>query len=154
MATNPLEQLRDIHLGDPIGAWPLAYGWYILIALTIIALTLLITFTCRFIKNRRPKKLALKELKRIEINYLSNADPHKTAYQITVLLKRVCFAYYPRKKIASLHGDVWFDFLGKSPWAYTLSQLSYQKEITQDLSAIFPKVRQWIKTCNKRIKHV
>lgn len=32
---DPLAQLRDIHLPEPIGWWPLAIGWYILIALAL-----------------------------------------------------------------------------------------------------------------------
>lgn len=34
---NPLEQLRDIHLPDPVGWWPPAPGWWLL-GLTILGL--------------------------------------------------------------------------------------------------------------------
>lgn len=33
--TDPLAQLKDIHLPTPIGWWPLAPGWYILMGLIL-----------------------------------------------------------------------------------------------------------------------
>ena len=36
MENDPLAQLRDIHLPEPILWWPLAPGWWVLIVLYFI----------------------------------------------------------------------------------------------------------------------
>ena len=154
MTNSPLAQLRDLQLGEPIGAWPLAYGWYLLMILVLMLLTALGISIHRLYQNRKPKKEALKTLALIESKYRTNKDPAVTAYQITVLLKRLCFACAPREKVAALHGEKWLNFLGNKPWAKTLTQLSYQKNITCDLTPLFPEIKRWINTCNKRLKYV
>ena len=154
MNPNHLQALHDIQLGQPIGVWPLAYGWYFLIisiTFSIVALSLLAR--CAY-QARKPKQLALKKLKELEATYLLEPNPSDMAYQLTVLLKRVCFAYYPRKEIASLYGKEWQHFLGDHDWVKTLQHLSYQKNIEGDLSDVFPAIKRWIKTCNKRGNNV
>ena len=150
MNTEPLKQLKDLHLPDPIGTWPLAYGWYIAILITL-ALVLSLSYAAfKARKASQAKRLALKALKKLEINYLKQPDASQMAYQLTVLLKRVCFAYYPREKIASLHSQTWHKFLGEPEWNEVLMRLSYQKSNHEDLSLLFTPIKNWIKTCNKR----
>ncbi len=154
MSPTHLQALHDIQQGKPIGIWPLAYGWYLLIigiSCSVVALSLLARHAY---KARKPKQLALKRLKALEALYLKDPNPSDMAYQLTVLLKRVCFAYYPREKIASLYGKEWQHFIGDHEWGKTLQQLSYQKNTQADLSAVFPAIKRWIKTCNKRGRNV
>lgn len=154
MRNDPLAQLRDLHLGEPIGAWPLAYGWYLLIGLTLVLFTAFICFVYRAYQHQKPKKEALNALALLEKDYQLNLNANDTAYQITLLLKRVCFAYASREKVASLHSNDWIKFLGSPPWASTLIKLSYQKTHSFDLSPLFPEIKHWINTCKKRLKHV
>lgn len=154
MNSDPLQKLRDLQLGEPIGAWPLAYGWYLLAIFILIIVTIVIMTIYKRYQINKPKRLALKQLCLIEKVYQLKPEPHKTAYQLTVLLKRLCFAYYPREKVASLYGEKWYQFLGQQDWAEQLSRLNYQKPTCEDVSALFPKIRHWIKNCNKRNKNV
>ena len=52
---NPLDQLRDIHLPEPISWWPLAPGWWLLI---IIALALMVWATRFFTADTKPGSIA------------------------------------------------------------------------------------------------
>ena len=49
-AANPLDQLRDIHLPEAIGWWPLAPGWWLLIILVCLGL---ITLARLFLRRRQ-----------------------------------------------------------------------------------------------------
>ncbi len=153
-STASLQALKDIHLGPSIGAWPLAYGWYFLICGITLAIVLIGIAIRNFLKNRKPKREALKKLKMLEREYAKNPDPNKMAYQLTVLLKRLCFAYYPRHEIASLYGKDWQAFLGNEEWSKTLYRLSYEKHTNEDITAIFPKLQNWIKKANIKEKNV
>ena len=55
-APNPLDQLADIHLPDPVSWWPLAPGWWMLLGLAVsifIAVALLVA--------ARKRKIAVPE---------------------------------------------------------------------------------------------
>lgn len=150
---TPLNSLKDLHLGPPVGVRPLAYGWYFVIAGIAILLALTIISLRNYFKNRRPKREALKQLQALEQTYKADPNPNKIAYQLTILLKRVCFAYYPRTQIASLHSEKWQVFLGNTDWSKTLCRLNYEKDSTEDISPIFKEIKHWIKTCDRRGKH-
>jgi len=61
-ALNPLDQLKDIHLPDAISWWPLAPGWWVVIALTIAALWWAVTWYLRHRRRNAYRQFALKEL--------------------------------------------------------------------------------------------
>lgn len=154
MQSEALKNLRDLHLPQQIGAWPLAYGWYIVLAIALFALGIAVLVLYRYFKKNKARKLALKELAQIERDYQNNKDGAAAAYQLTVLLKRVSFAYYPRVKVASLYGEEWQKFLGNTTWSKQLVQLSYQKNNSDsDLGKVFVPIKQWIKACGRR-EHV
>jgi hypothetical protein len=41
-APDPLQDLRDVHLPDPISWWPPAFGWWMIMGLLIIGGSLII----------------------------------------------------------------------------------------------------------------
>ena len=60
VAEPALAQLRDIHLPEPIGWWPLAPGWYLL-GFFVLSLAVILAYTIRrYILNGRAKREALK----------------------------------------------------------------------------------------------
>lgn len=97
---QPLAQLKDIHLPEPVHNYPIALGWWLLLASLLITI---IVLAVKWQKRRRlskAKQLALRQLKNTD-----NAD------QIVTLIKWAAFQYFPRQEIASLHGKQLIDFL-------------------------------------------
>lgn len=106
---NPLDQLRDIHLPEPLSPWPLAPGWWLITAL----LTLLIGYGIyRWIK--RNASLKLLKPAQSELNQIKTLTPDNTAVaKLSALLKRVVLLYFPATEVASLSGKGWILFLNQ-----------------------------------------
>jgi hypothetical protein len=101
-APNPmLEQLKDIHLPDPVSWWPLAWPWWLLLV-TIVALVI---FTILYRKKNAWRKLAIKQLNAIKHD---NSIEYSLAYNR--LLKQVCFNKID-KSCASLSSLTWLEYL-------------------------------------------
>ncbi|MEJ8307885.1 DUF4381 domain-containing protein [Agrobacterium larrymoorei] len=97
-----LAQLRDIHLPQPIGWWPLAPGWWALIAL--ICILSVVGFVWSRMRRRSARFLALRELEAIKPE-----KPDEFLAQISSLLRRVA-----RRRSAGadvLTGEAWSAFL-------------------------------------------
>nr|WP_321442553.1 DUF4381 domain-containing protein [uncultured Cohaesibacter sp.] len=97
-----LDQLRDIHLPQPIGWWPLAPGWWALIALVCLAIVAAIVWT--WMRRRSARFIALRELEAINSE---REDEFLT--QLSSLLRRVA-----RRRSAGadvLTGEAWSAFL-------------------------------------------
>jgi hypothetical protein len=93
-SSEPLAQLKDIHLPEQVNNYPLAYGWWILLTCLLIAVIIVIVKWQKHRKRCHAQKLALVNLK----NTQNNDD-------IVTLLKWSAFQYFPRNEIASLHGE-------------------------------------------------
>ncbi|MBE8166970.1 MAG: DUF4381 domain-containing protein [Shewanella sp.] len=107
-AVNPaLQNMKDIHTPDPIGLWPLASGYWILIVLSIVILIGSYLLIRRYMKQRAPKKAAIKALNQIPTTH-SNC-----AVEVNAILKRAAMSYLSRSAIASIDGDVWYQWLDK-----------------------------------------
>ena len=97
-----LAQLRDIHLPQPIGWWPLAPGWWVLI--TLICILTVVGFVWSRMRRRSARFLALRELEAIKPE-----KPDEFLAQISSLLRRVA-----RRRSAGadvLTGEAWSAFL-------------------------------------------
>ena len=99
--------LRPLHLPNPISWWPLASGWWIIIALSILIICLLCFRIRQKYKYNAPKRSALRVLKKIEVDYQLNKDHLAFIRKISELLRRTMLAYEPRCEIAGLTGDDW-----------------------------------------------
>lgn len=105
-ASNPaLAQLQDIIHPDPIGAWPWAIGYWLVLALVIALITLLVIWLRKRARDLAPKKAA-KQL-------LNQLDKQATSYtsDVNTLLKRTAMSYLSREAIASLNGEAWATWL-------------------------------------------
>ena len=109
---DPLAQLRDIHLPEPVSWWPPAPGWW-LVALIILAviITLVYFLRRRFLKNKY-RKVALNKLSLLESHNKDNALG--TLEEISAILRRVAMQTYGRQSVAPLAGDSWLEFLDKT----------------------------------------
>lgn len=97
-----LPELRDIHLPLEVSPFPLAYGWWLVLAgivLIIIMAKFAITLR-RYSKSR----YAIKILSNIVAN-----NPVSAAQQMSEILRRICV--YKYKNATTLLGKEWLDFL-------------------------------------------
>lgn len=111
---DALVQLKDIHLPPAIGWWPLAPGWYVLMALFFIVAVFCMYRAYQRYLNGRAKKHALTLLDLYTTQYAKEGNTQLTSARISELLKRVALVYYPRQQVASIHGQAWINFLNKT----------------------------------------
>lgn len=103
--------LRDLHLPDPVGWWPLAPGWWVVLALFAAGLAWLAWRWYRAWQFEAPRRHALRELARIEAEYLEHRNPVELGKALSELLRRGMLAYAPRADMAGLTGKAWLAWL-------------------------------------------
>ena len=98
-----LSRLHDIVVPPPVSWWPPDTGGLLVLAGVIFCL-ILIGFQkyLRYRKNR---------YRRAGLDLLDDAS---TAQEVSVILKRVALAAFPREQVASLYGAQWADFLNRT----------------------------------------
>ncbi len=111
-APDPLSDLRDIHLPDPVSFWPPAPGWWmaLILVMGLIALSI-----WAFRKFRTPKafKTARHELQGLRESYAANQQDHTLTSGLSRLLRRYAMAVYGREQVAGLTGQQWLTFLNE-----------------------------------------
>jgi hypothetical protein len=126
--------LRDLHLPEPIGWWPLAPGWWVVVAILLFALGWLLLRAWRKYQFYAPRRYAIRELAGVEAEYLEHRNPVTLGQQLSELLRRAMLAYAPRHEVAGLTGEAWLEWLDKDlpvPYFHTeggksLLQLPYR----------------------------
>lgn len=151
LSSEPLTALRDIHLPEALSHWPLAPGFYGLVAILMASLLIGSVLLRRWLIHSAAKRQALTVLKQYLAEYEQGFSTQLTSARVSVLLKRVALVYYPRIDIAGLQGEVWLAFLEdtsrKLPINLIREQLlraPYQAHHDLDLKPLFKVARQWI----------
>ena len=105
--------LRDLHLPDAVGWWPLAPGWWFLFAI-LVALTVYALYRAyRRYRRNAPRRYALGQLARFESEYLEHRNPVVLGKQLSELLRRGMLAYADREEVAGLTGEAWLEWLDR-----------------------------------------
>lgn len=150
--------LRDLHLPEAVGWWPLAPGWWILLTLAAAGLSYLLYKQYRQWQRNAARRLALKELSRVRRDYENGADPIALCKQLSELLRRSMLAYAPRAEVAGLTGNSWLAWLDTGlddrPFSEgagkDLPSLPYQRPETialeRDISGMIDAVHRRLKT--------
>jgi len=150
--SDPLAQLRDIHLPAPIGWWPPAPGWWLL-ALVVLAIVAVTTRSLlRYIRRNRYRKVALSELQRLKAE-LVGCSPRETLERLAMLLRRVAIQTCGRKAVAPLVGQAWLQFLDSKGATdqftagpgKVLGEGHYHQTVETDLDQLIELVEQWIR---------
>lgn len=102
-ANSSLADLSDIVLPAPVEFWPLGQGAYLLLIAILIGVGLLVYL---YVGHQRANRY-----RRIGLNLLATAQ---TVYDVSVVLKRVALAAFPRERVASLYGAPWVEFLNQT----------------------------------------
>ncbi len=138
--------LRDIHLPDEIGFWPLAPGWWLLLAGILLAGFALLLLV-RYWQGRRYKRLALRELNRLE-----NQTGRELAVALSRLLRRAALCHFERNQVAGLSGEAWLAFLDRpfadAPFSAGVGQVladaPYRPATDYDAAALRALCRSWL----------
>ncbi|HEY9134909.1 MAG TPA: DUF4381 domain-containing protein [Pseudomonadales bacterium] len=111
MNTDPLAQLKDIHLPEPIGIWPPALGWWLLLLVVTGLVGFGIYYLLRKYLHSAYRRAALKILDSINKDYQRHNNAKQWLNEITQLLKRTCMKAYPSSEFAELSGTEWLNYL-------------------------------------------
>jgi hypothetical protein len=151
MAMKQALPLRDIHLPEGVSWWPLAPGWWLLLALLVLCVAIVLAL--RFYRRRlRLRKLALAELQQIEQAFAEHGNLQQLAGDCSVLLRRVCLSRFPRHEVAGLTDRAWLTFLNshsKTPpfdaeSARILLHAPYQPQVDGDADVLLSACRSWL----------
>lgn len=108
---DPLAELRDWHLPDPVAWWPPAPGWW-LVALSLgLALVLMARGWRRWRQVAAIARAAQHELAQLERELAVHGDRRRHLAALSQLLRRLALMRYPRAQVAGLTGDDWLAFL-------------------------------------------
>jgi len=151
---NPeLQQLKDIHLPQVINMWwPLAPGWYVVIALMFV-IGIVITYIWRkYAQERFTARFAQAKLRDLQKLLLNNPDNINIAAEVSTLIRRTALCYFPREEIAGLSGSEWLNFLNRTgnTTEFTqaigrlLTDVPYQKNGVAELDSLFKLTNQWL----------
>ncbi len=103
--------LRDIHLPEPISWWwPLAPGWWVLLACTLLILAALFIIR-KIYRSRQLRRDITTELALIKQQFQQSQNRSQLAKSLSILLRRASISYYPKTNIAGLTGEHWLDYL-------------------------------------------
>ena len=150
--------LRDLQLPDAIGWWPLAPGWWGVIAVIVVVLAYLLMRLYRQWQCNAPRRYAMRALARYEVEYLEHRNPVTLGKQLSELLRRGMLAYAPREEVAGLTGSEWLAWLDQGmplPYFHTeggksLLNLPYRDPDGDfsdiDVSALLAAVRMRLST--------
>lgn len=98
-----LDNLRDIVVPEPPAFWPPAAEFWLLLIVVLATIALLVLQVRRRHRFNAYRRAGLTLL-----------DRARTVYEISVILKRVALAAFPREQVASLYGTEWSDFLHRT----------------------------------------
>lgn len=145
--------LRDIHLAEQAGYWPLAPGWWILIVLLLVGGMWLSRVLRRRARFKKSLTQISPQLSLIEEKLMREPDNEVIA-ALNTLLRQIAVNYYPRADIASLTGVKWLAFLDQSgdTTAFSrgvgqiLGSAPYQTNghLACDQAALMTLVKSWV----------
>lgn len=150
--------LRDLHLPPEIGWWPLAPGWWVLLALLALGLGWLLYRSLIRWRAGMPRRAALRALAVLDKEYRVDGDVNHFGKQLSELLRRGMLAYAPRAEVAGLTGERWLQWLdqGMSKKEFsegpgrTLESLPYRNpelgDQGVDVEGLLKAVRERLKT--------
>jgi len=115
MDSDPLGALADIHLPEEVGFWPLAPGWWLVLAVLLGLAIWGLVVLGRRLHRLRLRHAAVTELEHCRARLQSAADTETARIdflsEVNAVLRRVALAHYPRNTVAGLTGREWLEFL-------------------------------------------
>ena len=105
--------LRGLHLPEPVGWWPPAPGWWVLMAVLAIGCGFLVRAWLGRRAHSAARRRALQQLEESRSAYAYHGNPVVLGAEVSELLRRTMLAYVPRSEVAGLTGDAWLAWLDR-----------------------------------------
>lgn len=145
---DPLAELHDIQMPEPVGWWPPAPFWWVIIALLLALLLTGIFLSVRRYRRNAYRREALRCLEQLSTNRI-------TPERVNRILKAAAISAFGRHTCAALHGQAWLDFLRRtapgaasalnSDSSEALGTASYQANPSYHPDELLLAAKSWIK---------
>lgn len=151
-SNSPLQELRDVHLPDPIALWPPAPGWWVLSGLVVIG-AIMFLWIRMYRRRTRARRLAITELGAIKQHYDTHRDDQWLVQRLSAIVRRYAIATFPRTEVAGLVGISWLQFLNRTGQTnqftdgigHLLRSGPYRPEPAVSAAELVPLVDHWIR---------
>lgn len=147
--SNPLADLRDVHLPQESSIFPLAYGWYIVIAVVVVAIIIAVLI----LRKRKMKNAEIAEIEGLLDKIKEQRLPdNEIIEECSVLLKRVAVMKFSDRNPHLLFADKWLEFLdetGKTT-EFTAGHGKclvniYRRQQIENKEDFFNVIRNWLR---------
>lgn len=119
---DPLAGLRDWHLPESISWWPPAPGWWVLGGLILVLVVCAVRWWGARRRRSAPARAALAELEALSPRLADGSGQRHAVGAVSILLRRLALARYPRDQVAGLTGLAWLTFLDRTGGAGAFTQ--------------------------------
>ena len=117
MQASPLDGLNDVIVPDQVAWWPLAPIWWVIIAVTVVAATLLVIKLYRNSQFKKAKRYAI-----TRSDTVSN-----DCAALHILIKRLVLHYYSAEHASS----------STKNWCKTLNKLTEEQFSEQEIMSLY-----------------
>lgn len=146
IATTHPFALEPMIQPDTISGWPMAWGWWLVIILSLVLLILVSVATGRYWRRRAPIRQARQALRQC---YQQPQSGH-FIQQCNTLMKHVCLHFYPHA--ASLAGSAWLRFIQQhdtnnaitDEYGSIIAYGGYQAHCTYDRDELYRQTDHWL----------
>jgi hypothetical protein len=146
-----LANLHPLREPVPIDWWPLAPGWWLLIAIALLCLAALVYVLVKRYRANAYRRQGLAQLQTLRQQYLAQQDASQYVAQTNALLKSVALHSYPRREVAASNGPQWLTFLndrmsGAEQFQSDFVTAAYRKTCPDmDMEQMHRAAQIWIK---------
>lgn len=145
-----LEQLRDVHAPPPVGMWPLAPGWWFVLALLCIASVYALWRLAPWLRSLVYRYNATRALDALMAR---EPDEQQMLSSVNLILRRTAQYAYPRHHASALAAREWLKFLDRSAHmngfsrgaGLALAQEAYKMHPRADREKLYRLARHWIR---------
>lgn len=147
-------ELRDIHVPQLSMWWPLAPGWWILLALLVLGVAALVVVLRRRAAWRRYVDASLADLRDASARHAENGDALAFAATASQLVRRVARMRDPRS--VTLYGASWRDALAAMTPGHDVAALAaldeakYRRGTDLDVAGSARAVEAWVRVAMRR----
>ena len=155
MNQDPLAQLRDIHLPDPISIWPPAVGWWLLLGIIILLVIAISWLIKHHLANKKRQLIINQELNKVLTDYKLHGDFQTYLQALSELLKRAAISLRKDKDVASYSGEQWQQYINQytrpehKDFCHYFGDNLYQRKGSGDVPALQKFAKDWISAREK-----